>query len=178
MSTELNRAKFMRVTTDLNALKIIEGTKDEQQIFRNLLNLYLYDLSAFEDSDCDSNGQFEYKHLDSYWIDTDRYAFLIEIDKCYAGFILINRYSELSTLNIRSVAEFFVLKKYRRSGIGREAATRVIRKFPGKWEIAQRFNNRPAQIFWATVVHGLVGDKFRSLKIAERNNLIVISFEL
>lgn len=51
-----------------------------------------------------------------------------------------------------SVAEFFVLRKYRKSGLGNEAAWALFRLFPGKWRVAVLNCNSPALLFWEKVI--------------------------
>ena len=48
-------------------LEIIEARIADKSALQNMLQLYLHDLSAFEKIDVDSNGRFEYQHLDVYW---------------------------------------------------------------------------------------------------------------
>lgn len=50
------------------------------------------------------------------------------------------------------MAEFFILWKYWRQGIGREVAHRVYYQFHGRWEIVQEKENLPAQKFWKKVI--------------------------
>lgn len=39
------------------------------------------------------------------------------------------------------MSEFFVMKKYRRQGIGKKAAIEVLQMHPGKWELTVHPNN-------------------------------------
>ncbi|MFP5225879.1 MAG: GNAT family N-acetyltransferase, partial [Actinomycetota bacterium] len=56
-----------------------------------------------------------------------------------------------------SIAEFFVMRKYRRSGLGTGIAEHIFKLFPGKWEVHQTVANTGAQAFWREVV-GRVSD--------------------
>jgi predicted acetyltransferase len=51
--------------------------------------------------------------------------------------------------------QFFVLKKYRRSGLGKAMALRVFSQLPGYWEVGQMPDNTPAQAFWRAVIADL-----------------------
>jgi len=51
-----------------------------------------------------------------------------------------------------SIGEFFILKKYRRQGVGRVVAHQVFDLFPGRWSVGQIENNCPAQAFWRKVI--------------------------
>lgn len=88
-------------------------------------------------------------------------ALLILVDGQVAGFILKHRYSWLPTGEPpHFVAEFFVLRKWRRHGVGRAAATELFRRFPGWWEVAQEPENLPAQRFWRQVIGEATGCDF------------------
>jgi predicted acetyltransferase len=50
------------------------------------------------------------------------------------------------------MAEFFVLKKYRRRGLGREAAFRLFSMFPGEWHVTQQVPNLAALTFGRKVI--------------------------
>ena len=85
-----------------------------------------------------------------------------------AGFILVRSCSEHNALHDpHNVAEFFVLKKYRRHGIGREAACQVFDRFPGGWEVTQWDNNLPAQAFWQKVIAQYTGGEYRTFSVPE-----------
>jgi predicted acetyltransferase len=136
---------------------LTEGSLADKCIFRNLMQLYQYDVSEFTGQDPDAHGLFEYNYLDQYWTDggrqEGRLPLLILVDGHVAGFILKHRYSWLDLSNPpHFVAEFFVLRKWRRRGVGRLAAAALFRRFPGRWEVAQEPENVAAQQFWRKVI--------------------------
>jgi predicted acetyltransferase len=55
-----------------------------------------------------------------------------------------------------ALAEFFILRKYRRLGIGSQAAKLVFERFPGRWEMAVMKNNRPALSFWRCTIAAVI----------------------
>ena len=58
------------------------------------------------------------------------------------------------------MAEFFVMRRYRRKGVGAAAATAAFDRFKGPWEIRQRRENVAATAFWRRVIGGYTGGKF------------------
>lgn len=50
------------------------------------------------------------------------------------------------------MGEFFVLRRYRRLGLGRVAAGAVLGRFPGRWEVRQVRTNPAATAFWRTAI--------------------------
>src|SRR4051794_26425212 len=51
-----------------------------------------------------------------------------------------------------SIGEFFVLRNYRRKGIGKFVANRIFNMFPGKWRVSQMEDNQPSKEFWRKVI--------------------------
>ena len=101
------------------------ATLADAELLSNLLELYTHDLSAaFPNVQLGPDGRFGYDKLPRYWTEPDRrFPFLIRCDGRVAGFALATRGSPVvADPNVFDVAEFFVLRQYRRSGVGREAA--------------------------------------------------------
>jgi hypothetical protein len=59
-----------------------------------------------------------------------------------AGFVLMRNLEESTP--VHSIAEFFILRKYRRRGMGKAAAHQIFGMFPGQWRVAQTEDNHPA----------------------------------
>lgn len=140
----------------------------QKSVLRQMMELYLYDFSEFSHADIKENGYFGYAYLDAYWQEAGRFPFFIRADGRLAGFILVRSCSEHNALrDPHNIAEFFVLKKYRRHGIGREAACQVFDRFPGGWEVTQWGNNLPAQAFWQKVIAQYTGGEYRTFSVPE-----------
>ncbi|GGO05030.1 GNAT family N-acetyltransferase [Saccharibacillus kuerlensis] len=50
------------------------------------------------------------------------------------------------------MVEFFIMKKYRGCGVGRQAACELFRQFPGRWKLGVMEENAPALSFWRSVI--------------------------
>lgn len=90
----------------------------------------------------------EYPYFDAYWTEPERFPFFIKVGPQRVGLalvreLLINRYA---------IAEFFVVRKYRRLGVGRQAALQLFQRFPAEWHIAQQAANIPSQLFWRKII--------------------------
>ncbi len=135
---------------------------EDKQVLSNLLELYQYDFSEFDNEDLNEHGLYGYKYLDHYWTEPGRHPFFIKVDNSIAGFILVNDFCYLCEPGeANSIAEFFVMKKYRRIGVGQHAAKIVFDLFPGKWEVVQHPENIPSMEFWERVVAELTRDEYR-----------------
>jgi predicted acetyltransferase len=78
--------------------------------------------------------------------------------------VLVSDYcSVLQGAHRWSVSEFFVMRKYRRQGIGKQVAATVFDMFSGKWEIFQHEANIPSYRFWESVVQEYTGGRFETV---------------
>lgn len=125
---------------------------EEKSILRNLLELYQYDFSEFESEDLDEHGLFGYKYLDHYWTEDSRYPFIVKVDGKLAGFSLVRDLISPGNTITHSMAEFFIMRKYRKQGIGKAVAHKVFDILPGNWRVSQVEKNFPAQNFWRKVI--------------------------
>jgi predicted acetyltransferase len=134
-------------------IKIDPADINDKSILRNLLELYQYDFTEFDRADIGDSGKYGYRYLDHYWTEPDRHPFLIKVSGKLAGFVLVSKYNYLSTdEDTRVIAEFFIMRKYRRRGIGTQTAFNILDSFPGHWQVAQTTENIPAQEFWKPVI--------------------------
>jgi predicted acetyltransferase len=125
------------------------------------MQLYLYDFSEFEGFDVEKDGLYVNERLDLYWTESDRHAFLISVDGQLAGFVLVNSYVCLEeNAGAKSIGEFFVMRKYRRKGVGTIAARMIFDRMPGKWEVRQISSNISGQHFWRKVISEYTGGRF------------------
>ena len=73
------------------------------------------------------------------------------------GFALLNATSHSGHPVDRNVAEFFVVRKHRRSGLGTAAAHALFAQRPGRWEAAVARPNTAALAFWRRAVESCPG---------------------
>lgn len=145
---------------------LIPVKESQKSILRQLIELYEYDFSEYNDNDVNESGFFSYSYLDHYWTEPERFPFFIRIDDKPAGFVLVNDFCNVnSDKSGKAIAEFFVMKKYRKSGIGRVIACRVFDMFPGPWEVSQDENNRISIVFWEKVISEYTGQKYECREV-------------
>jgi predicted acetyltransferase len=131
------------------------ATVADDTLLSNLLELYIHDLSAvFPNIEMGADGRFGYPKLPLYWIDSERrFAFLIKCDGQIAGFVLVSRGSPVvDDPDVLDTAEFFVLRRYRRIGVGRHAAFLLWNRLPGKWIVRVSEGNAGGLLFWTRVI--------------------------
>ncbi|GAK39446.1 hypothetical protein TCA2_1934 [Paenibacillus sp. TCA20] len=145
-------------------------SREESQVIRHLMQFYLYDFTKYLDIDVNSDGVFpEYPNLNEYFIRSDKFPFLIRSGQVPAGFALVERLSERREGDYY-MTEFFVMQKYRRSGVGTWAAQELFRRFPGEWKVSQVRTNVAAQAFWRKVIGTYTDGQFRERFHPESGN--------
>ena len=154
-------------------VEVISALITDKSIIQRMIELYRHDLSEFEDLDLDEHGYFGYSYLDYYWVESDRYPFVVRVDGKLAGFALVNQHTHFLDRQY-SVAEFFILRKYRRRGIGRQVAIDIFERFPSRWEISKLPTNVTALRFWRDVIKSYLPGKYTETVIEIENHQRVI----
>jgi len=138
-------------------IKLVAASEDDRPIIQNLARFYVYDLSEYASWPCPEDGQYECRDLSAYW-QAPGAPFLLKADGELAGFALVDRYPRPD--HDYWMGEFFVLRKFRRQGIGSSAARLIFDRFRGSWMIGQMPNNRPAIAFWRAFIASYAGNQF------------------
>ena len=142
-------------------IMLIGASSEYKNVIKNLMQFYVYDFSIYIGCDVERDGLYaEYADLDDYWREPNhRFPYMIIKEKKYLGFVLV-RFIESAERAYFSIAEFFILNKYRRQGIGKMIALQIFNLHRGQWEVFQKESNKPAQAFWSTVINEYTGGKF------------------
>ncbi len=150
----------------------------EKPILQALMELYQYDFSVYDDADVDERGRYGYTYLDFYWTEAQRRPYLVRVEGKLAGFALVRQLSQPGEAPVHSIAEFFVMNKYRRLGVGSRVAQELFDRFPGTWNLEIMPENSPAQAFWRRVVGEYSGGRFsEALEVAGERRRIVLTFD-
>ena len=149
----------------LSSLLFREATSADRLPLFRMLELYQHDLSDIWDQDLDVHGEYGYA-LDRFWQEEDCHAFVALLNGYYAGFALVDRATKIAASG-HWMDQFFVLKKYRRAGVGKELALNVFSSLPGYWEVGQMTKNLPAQRFWKKVISEHTGGAYAEHTLTE-----------
>jgi predicted acetyltransferase len=134
---------------------------DEPPVLTALFQLYIYDFSEILGFDVPDDGRFQVPPIDAYWADPRNHAFLLRVGGKLAGFALVSGRSRLTgDEGTHDMAEFFVMRKYRRHGVGKRAAARLFGRFPGPWEVREKAENLAAIAFWRGAIGHFTGGRF------------------
>lgn len=140
------RAEFQSWKAGPVTLLVRDATPGDCDLLGRLVDFYFHDFSEFDGRDVEADGSYHYAWLDAYWTDAGRKAYLFEVDGHPAGFALVRLTDPIE------LAEFFMLRKYRRSGLGTVAAREVIARHSGQWVISQISSNKSATAFWRRAI--------------------------
>lgn len=165
MPIEQSRQTFLSHGGKQLNVELVAVKETEKSVLRQLMELYAYDFSEYDNADVNEHGFYGYTYFDHYWTDASRHPFFIKVDNQLAGFILLNEYCYVvQEPGTKSIAEFFVMRKYRRQGVGKAAAIQIFDCFPGKWEVIQHGANEPSKRFWEGIIHAYTKGNYRQEK--------------
>ena len=157
------------------------ATLSDAPLLANLLELYIHDLSAvFPNIELRPDGRFGYPGLPLYWSESERrFPSLIRYGGRLAGFVLATRGSPVSEdPSVLDIAEFFVIRRHRRSGVGRRAALLLWSRLPGRWTVRVSEGNLGALSFWAAATAEITnGAATGSTRPGTPNPWRIFSFE-
>lgn len=149
-------------------IEIIPASLEQKPILANLLELYTYDFCEFVDLEIGPDGRFGYRDLDIYWTEPARHPLLVYVDSRLAGFALIDGLPrESPDVLVWDVAEFFILRGYRRAGIGTQVAHQVWKRFPGRWQVRVIVSNEPAYRFWHHAIKSFAGQEIGATRVKQ-----------
>ncbi|MTI71357.1 MAG: GNAT family N-acetyltransferase [Firmicutes bacterium] len=121
----------------------------EKSVIKNLYNLYLHDLSQFtDDNDIDENGVFIWDSEELYWEKNSLYPLIVKYKDKVIGFLLLSEPPYVKEGCDYCIQEFFILRKYREKGLGREVINILFKKYKGRYSLLVLENNKKALKFW------------------------------
>lgn len=134
----------------------------DRHVLENLFPYYVYDMSEFMGWNPDSSGcySFDSETINSYWQKPSHVPYFIYAGKELAGFTLIRKYPDAP--ETYDIEQFFVLRKFKGQGIGKEALIKVLAKHPGKWQIRVLKENESALKFWISAIRNVVGSGYQA----------------
>lgn len=153
-------------------IKAIEVEKSQEHVLSNLMQKYLYEMSAYYGDAMDESGNFSYKYLPLYFTGEDRSAYFLYDGAAMIGFALINAHSFTGEPADNCIAEFTIFPAYRRGGRAMEAIEALLAVRKGTWQLKYSAENRPGAAFWQRVK-----EKYQGSEQELEDGEIAISFE-
>lgn len=138
----------------IDGLVVSRAGAEAAPVIANLMQFYIHDFSELwfdraAEGELGPDGRYaDYPGLETYWTDPAREAWLFAVNGLPVGFALLNDAPHAPTPVDRAVAEFFVVRKHRRRGVGLAAAHALFGSAWGVWEAAVVRRNAGALAFW------------------------------
>lgn len=129
----------------MSTLSVFPATAVDRPAIENLIQLYLYDMTDEGVWPIGDDGRYGYDLLDRFW----QCPYLLRVDGELAGFALVIDECPLTGDKPRwFMAEFFILRGYRRQGHGSRALADLFARHPGTWHIGVMHSHPKAVAFW------------------------------
>ena len=147
-------------------LRDARSSDDDREWIRAIYRNYLSELSVSKSGLFPALGEWdarESEFLAGWFSDHLSHPFVILNQGARVGFALVTR---SPTDTSHRLSEFFVVAAARRLGIGRSAATLLMSRFAGDWEIVEDEHNRAALAFWRSVIVTLTDGRYRETRLA------------
>src|SRR5260221_2696184 len=144
-------------------VELVPATPSDEPKLSRLTQLYAYDFSELLGLDVGDDALFHMGGtLSRRWSEQWGHVFWCRVNAQLAGFAILDEGSRLTgDPDVMDVGEFFVMRRYRRMGIGSMCAARAFDLFPRRWEVRQRPSNAAATLFWRKAIHGYTGGRFQ-----------------
>lgn len=157
-------------------VQLHKAEPSDMQVVQNLVGYYIYDLSEYMGWPCTPEGHFVgCAPWLTFWSQEGKHAFMLRSDTEIAGFALVDGSQKNQEMDYL-MAEFFVLRKFRRKGVGETIANQLFALFPGNWVVSQLVKNTPAVAFWRKVIgcytNGVFVEKTDSTQWGEINVIL------
>ncbi|MEO5558969.1 MAG: GNAT family N-acetyltransferase [Dokdonella sp.] len=147
------------------SLKLRKARPEDFAALQQMLELYQYELSDIYHQDSDADAKYGY-NLQRHRQEDRFHAYVALEGTQYVGFALVAP-ATVTRKEGSWMEQFFILKRYRRSGAGRALALHVFRNHPGLWEVGQMPVNLAAQDFWRRVISAATEGAFVELQVTQ-----------
>jgi predicted acetyltransferase len=125
-------------------------------------------MSEWFELDAGADGRYPYDTAPVWAKGYDVY--LAKVGESLAGFALIGSASEwlgdvgAHDVGAHDVDEFFIMRKFRRRGLGRSVATFLWNQHPGEWLVRVLEANAPAVAFWRGAISSYSAGSYREAR--------------
>jgi predicted acetyltransferase len=154
------------MTTNDPSPRIERVGAEADAILRNLYEHYVHDMSEWLGLDVRADGSFGYDTA-RIWRG-DHAVFLVRVGDRLAGFGIAGSAEKwLGDAGVRDVKDLFVLRRYRRQGVGEALAAHLWRAFPGPWLVRVFAGNGSALSFWRRAVDRHTGGRYQEQAVSD-----------
>ena len=139
-------------------------------VLRNLFEHYLHDMAQWFEFDTQSDGRYECSTREMW--DKPFTVYFAYAGAIPIGFGLVGS-AEAWTgdATVLDMDEFFVIRRYRRHGVGAALANHIWDQHPGPWLVRVLRANLPAMPFWRGIVAARSGNDFQEQTLTSNQRL-------
>ena len=129
---------------------LCRATPEKRDVLFRLLQYSLFEESLTDFNEMNDDALFDYPWFDAYFIEPEREAYFIRENGSdrLLGFAMVRAHED----GRHSIAEFMVIPKYRRRGVGSQAAKACFALHNGLWEVKPAYGSEQAKRFWQKVI--------------------------
>lgn len=137
-------------------IELVRVKQEEKETLFRLLQYSLFEESLTDLGEMNDDALFDYPWFDAYFIEPQREAYFIreEGPRKLLGFAMVRGCED----DRHAIAEFMVIPKYRRLGVGAQAARACLALHDGLWEVKPSYGSEGAKLFWQAVVSQINAD--------------------
>ncbi len=134
-------------------ISLIPVKPEERDLFWNINQKYLYEMTHYYPDEMDEQGNYHYGYFEKYFVDPKRKAYFILNDEKKVGFVMIHPYSVIGKHPDHTMAEFTIFPAFRKNGFAKDAVKQIFSLYRGKWEIKYNEKNTAAKAFWTKMTN-------------------------
>lgn len=159
-------------------INLIRANESTVAVVKNFFLAYFYDLAQYDDNIViNAQGLPMWEPAGypgpataaeavsfNWWIRDECELYIIQADGSPAGFLIICTDKQyVAHAADYELLDFYITPKYRRHGIGQQAAKTAFDLHRGVWHVFQLPSNLPARNFWETVVSEYTNGNYEKL---------------
>lgn len=157
-------------------ITLVQILESEKQFLKNLYSLYLHDLSMFTDGlNISSDGSFEFDSFELIWEREGLTPYFIKGGTEIMGFLLLLERPFLTKEHDYCINDFFLLRKYRGSGVSKAAIEELFKQKIGKYVFIVLEKNQPAVLFWRRTLNELNLSYGEDKKVIDEEECLIIT---
>lgn len=150
-NTSVAKYEIDRPNIDFSEIKLIPAAFTDYPVIQNMGRFYVYDMSEHMGWSIPDDGLYECIDFKKYWKTDDAYPFLIRYCNELVGFVIVDKKGSDKTIDF-NMAQFFILRKFKKKGIGEYVARLCFNQFKGIWEVMVIPGNEAAYRFWRSII--------------------------
>jgi len=152
-------------------------TQAQLDCIETMMQYFNYELSAWYPIEFTAEGRMPVSPKAALWATPGVEPFLIQVGSALAGFAVVDTETQRPGSQ-HNLAYFFVTRRYRGRGVGREAFQQVLAALPGAWEVYYLQANEAAAGFWPRAISATVGTRFeRAEQAIDGEACVLFSFD-